>query len=172
MAIPDSMMTVCTYFDRATELQTSHPYVANRIRMFGMEQAMKLRHKDAGRYLMAQMEALEREKEAKLQPPFLPQPKPTAPASGNEPGSTAAPPEATGEDAKELKDLADSMKETKVDDSAPTDPAPASPDPVVPPAPPAAPPVRATPQQALRLLGLDLYERGRAVGWHAACDEA
>ena len=61
-ATPASLGPVCTYFERADELKKAYPFAANQLRLFGVELAMKMKHADAGRFLMAQMDLLEMEK--------------------------------------------------------------------------------------------------------------
>ena len=71
-ALPASLEPVRPYFDRAAELAASQPMVAHHLRVFGMQLAMKIRHADAGAFLMAVIELLEKEKQAGLP---LPPPK-------------------------------------------------------------------------------------------------
>ena len=54
VSVPPSLEPIRTYFDRASELKSQHPFVAHYVRLFGMELAMKLRHNDAGPFLLDQ----------------------------------------------------------------------------------------------------------------------
>jgi len=102
MSVPHSLVPVETYFTRANELSGPHPFVAYHVRKFGFELAMKMKGADAGQFLLAQMEILEKEKGTVKpplhQPPPYPDPNwkpPAPPAAAENPVAPAEPPAAS-----------------------------------------------------------------------------
>jgi len=81
------------------------PYVAHRLRKFGIELAMKVKGPDAGPYLLRQFDLVDQEKAANIKcPPRKPKPPPApapAPAPPPEPAPAPAPEAASTEGGKE-----------------------------------------------------------------------
>mmetsp|Transcript_1270 Transcript_1270/g.3409 ORF Transcript_1270/g.3409 Transcript_1270/m.3409 type:complete len:234 (-) Transcript_1270:651-1352(-) len=103
---PQSLLGVKTYFLRADELaKGGKPYVAHRLRKFGIELAMKVKGPDAGPYLLRQFDLVDQEKAANIKcPPRKPKPPPApapAPAPPPEPAPAPAPEAASTEGGKE-----------------------------------------------------------------------
>ena len=96
---------------RADELSSSHSFVAYHLRMFGVELSMKMKGRDAGPFLLAQMELLEQEK-GKVKPPMhQPPPYPDPNWTPPTPALPAPPPPAPTAEA--AADTADATPEAK-----------------------------------------------------------
>ena len=191
--VPASLEPLRAYFERAAELEATHPFESHYISLFALTLALKQQHADAGAFLLESMEKLEAQKNG-LKPPKIadpsykpPAPEPDLPAQS----PAAATPAAAATSAAEAPSASDALAEStadangladaeaatevvatgeekkswlprnklKTNTTKPAQLAKETPLPVV----PLVPAIDATPAQALRILGLDLYNRSRAA---------
>ena len=184
VVLPNSLEPLRAYFDRAAELAVAHPFVAQYIRIFAAQLAMQTKGPDAGTFLLSLLDQLEADKARGIAPPLIkaPEPAPAVPAAAPSapPAQDAAP--AAAVDGEAGAGTADAAAGAAADGTEPSatdepaaeaasqpstteppaaEPSAAEPSPLAPSPPPPVKMVPATPQQAIRNLALDLYERGR-----------